>query len=114
MSTGSIQEFEYKVKVIKTEQGGAFVYAVESNDENAKTSKIVIGPLEIDVTIDLNKLAIVIKVYVYIPATFTIGYPPFIGGSLTLKLDGKDVVLEYSFGALGLHFGGRLVIFVLP
>ncbi|KAI6137209.1 hypothetical protein F5141DRAFT_1209535 [Pisolithus sp. B1] len=131
MPTGSIQEFESKVKGIKTEHGDAFVYAVESNDENAKTYKIVIGPLEINVTVDPNKLTVIIEVYAYIPfvgkiqiakasgdlregITFTIGFPPFIGGSLTLKLDGKDVVLGYSFDAFGLHFGGRLVIFTLP
>lgn len=107
------------------------VYAVESSDENAKTFKIVIGPLEIGVTIDLNKLTIVIDVYAYIPfvgkvqiakasgnmredITFTIGFPPFIEGSLTLKLDRKDVVLEYSFDAFGFHFKGRLVIFTPP
>ncbi|KIK15379.1 hypothetical protein PISMIDRAFT_679568 [Pisolithus microcarpus 441] len=127
----SIQEFESKVKVIKTEHGDAFVYALRSNDKNAKTYKIVIGPLEIDIAVDLNKLTIVIEVYAHIPfvgkvqiaktsgnlrkgITFTIGFPPFIGGSLTLKLDGKDVVLEYSFDAFGLHFGGVIVIFTLP
>ncbi|KAI5992547.1 hypothetical protein EDC04DRAFT_1298010 [Pisolithus marmoratus] len=127
----SIQEFESAVKVIKTEHGDAFIYAVASNDENAKTFKIVIGPIEIDITIDLNKLTIVIEVYVIIPfigkiqiakaagnlhdgVTLTIGFPPYVGGMLTLKLDGKDVVLEYSFDALGLHYGGRIVIFTLP
>ncbi|KAI6022288.1 hypothetical protein BKA83DRAFT_4493549 [Pisolithus microcarpus] len=43
----AIQEFESKVKVIKTEHGDIFVYAVESNDEKAKTYKIVIGPIEV-------------------------------------------------------------------
>ncbi|KAI6138625.1 hypothetical protein BKA82DRAFT_3132066 [Pisolithus tinctorius] len=127
----AIQEFESNVKVIKTRQGDAFVYAVESNDENAKTYKIVIGPIEIDVTIDLNKLTIVIEVYATIPflgkiqitkavgnlrdgVTLTIGYPPFVGGSLTLKLDGKDVVLEYSIDALGWHYQDKIVIATLP
>ncbi|KAI5992548.1 hypothetical protein EDC04DRAFT_2911150 [Pisolithus marmoratus] len=127
----SIQEFESAVKVIKTENGDAFIYAVASNDENAKTFKIVIGPIEIVITIDLKKLTIVIEVYVKIPfvgkvqiakavgnlrdgVTLKIGFPPFVGGLLTLKLEGKDVVLEYSFDALGLHYGGRMVIFTLP
>ncbi|KAI6146693.1 hypothetical protein BKA82DRAFT_4356108 [Pisolithus tinctorius] len=127
----AIQQFESNVKVIKTRQGDAFVYAVESNDENAKTYKIVIGPIEIDVTIDLNKLTIVIEVYATIPflgkiqitkavgnlrdgVTLTIGYPPFVGGSLTLKLDGKDVVLEYSIDALGWHYQDKIVIATLP
>ncbi|KAI5994616.1 hypothetical protein F5J12DRAFT_415201 [Pisolithus orientalis] len=127
----AIQEFESNVKVIKTQQGDAFVYAVESNDENTKTYKIVIGPIEIVVAIDLKKLTIVIGVYANIPflgriqiakavgnlhdgVTLTIGYPPFIGGSLTLKLDGKDVVLEYSIDALGLHYHGKIVVFTLP
>ncbi|KAI6146696.1 hypothetical protein BKA82DRAFT_27235 [Pisolithus tinctorius] len=119
----AIQEFESNVKVIKTQQGDVFVYAVESNDENTKTYKIVIGPIE--------KLTIVIGVYANIPflgriqiakavgnlhdgVTLTIGYPPFVGGSLTLKLDGKDVVLEYSIDALGLHYHGKIVVFTLP
>ncbi|KAI6029030.1 hypothetical protein EDC04DRAFT_2898863 [Pisolithus marmoratus] len=123
----SVQEFESAVKVIKTEHGNAFIYAVASNDENAKTFKSSL----IDITIDLKKLTIVIEVYVIIPfigkiqiakaagnlhdgVTLTIGFPPYVGGSLTLKLDGKDVVLEYSFDALGLHYGGRIVIFTLP
>ncbi|KAI5992495.1 hypothetical protein EDD15DRAFT_2368264 [Pisolithus albus] len=83
----SIQEFESKVNVTsicktsrteadavilpvcrcKTEHGDAFVYAFRSNDENAKTYKIVIGPLETDVAVDLNKLPIVVGVYAHIP-----------------------------------------------
>ncbi|KAI6029039.1 hypothetical protein EDC04DRAFT_3091910 [Pisolithus marmoratus] len=127
----SIQEFESAVRVIKTDHGDAFIYAVASNDENAKTFKIVIGPIEIDITIDLKKLSLVIEVYVYIPflgkiqiakaagnlhdgITLKIGFPPYVGGSLTLKLDGKDVVLEHSFDALGWHYAGRMVIFTLP
>ncbi|KAI6098365.1 hypothetical protein EDD16DRAFT_1527239 [Pisolithus croceorrhizus] len=131
----TIQDFESRVKVIKTEHGDLFVYAVESNDENAKTYKIVIGPIEvtlpwIDITIDLKNLTIVIEVYANIPfvgkvqiaktvgnlrdgVTLTIGYPPFIGGSLTLKLDGKNVVLGYSFDALGFHCEGSKVIITL-
>ncbi|KAI6022364.1 hypothetical protein PISMIDRAFT_16564 [Pisolithus microcarpus 441] len=106
----AIQEFKSKVKVIKTEYGDIFVYAVESNNEKAKTYKIIIGPIEIDITIDLNNLMIIIEVYAKIPfvgkvqitktvgnlrdgVTLTIGYPPFIGGSLTLKLNGKNAVL---------------------
>ncbi|KAI5994617.1 hypothetical protein F5J12DRAFT_415299 [Pisolithus orientalis] len=129
--TGAIQGFESNVKVIKTQQGDAFVYAVESNDENTKTYKVVIGPIEIDVTIDVNKLTIVIEVYVTIPfvgkvqvakavgnlrdgVKLTIGYPPFVGGSLTVKLDGKDVVLEYSIDALGWNYHGKIVVFTLP
>ncbi|KIO03258.1 hypothetical protein M404DRAFT_27236 [Pisolithus tinctorius Marx 270] len=127
----AIQGFESNVKVIKTQQGDAFVYAVESNDENTKTYKVVIGPIEIDVTIDVNKLTIVIEVYVTIPfvgkvqvakavgnlrdgVKLTIGYPPFVGGSLTVKLDGKDVVLEYSIDALGWNYHGKIVVFTLP
>ncbi|KAI6152872.1 hypothetical protein EDD17DRAFT_1634278 [Pisolithus thermaeus] len=136
----AIQEFESKVKVIKTEHGDLFVYAVESNDENAKTYKIVIGPIEVTVPWVPAMLlprsrafsfAIVIEVYANIPfvgkvqiaktvgnlrdgVTLTIGYPPFIGGSLTLKLDGKDVVLGYSFDALGFHYEGSKVIITLP
>ncbi|KAI6022338.1 hypothetical protein PISMIDRAFT_16125 [Pisolithus microcarpus 441] len=127
----AIQEFESKVKVIKTEHGDIFVYAVESNDENTGTCKIVIGPIEIDITIDLNNLTIVIEVYAKIPfvgkvqiaktvgnlrdgVTLTIGYPPFIGGSLTQKLDGKNVILGYSFDALGFHYEGSKVVFILP
>ncbi|KAI6020869.1 hypothetical protein BKA83DRAFT_466407 [Pisolithus microcarpus] len=127
----SIQEFESKIKVIKTEHGDAVVYAVTSNDQNAETYKIVIGTVEIDVAVDKNKFMTVIEVYLRLPTCFkvqiakgfgnlsegvtlTIGYPPFIRGSLTLKLDGKDVVLEYPFDAFGLHFGGGIVIFTLP
>ncbi|KAI6138629.1 hypothetical protein BKA82DRAFT_27236 [Pisolithus tinctorius] len=127
----AIQGFESNVKVIKTQQGDAFVYAVESNDENTKTYKVVIGPIEINVTIDVNKLTIVIEVYVTIPfvgkvqvakavgnlrdgVKLTIGYPPFVGGSLTVKLDGKDVVLEYSIDALGWNYHGKIVVFTLP
>ncbi|KAI6137219.1 hypothetical protein F5141DRAFT_1209542 [Pisolithus sp. B1] len=103
----------------------------KATDENAKTYKIVIGPIEIDITIDLKNLRIVIEVYAKIPfvgkvqiaktvgnlrdgVTLTIGYPPFIGGSLTLKLDGKNVVLGYSFDALGFHYEGSKVIITLP
>ncbi|KAI6022286.1 hypothetical protein PISMIDRAFT_19544 [Pisolithus microcarpus 441] len=43
----AIQEFESKVNVIKAEHGDIFVYAVESNDENAGTYKIVIGSIEV-------------------------------------------------------------------
>ncbi|KAI6020802.1 hypothetical protein PISMIDRAFT_11739 [Pisolithus microcarpus 441] len=127
----AIQEFESKVKVIKAEHGDIFVYAVESNDEKTKTYKIVIGPIEIDITIDLNNLTVIVEVYAKIPFVgkvqiaktvgnlrdgimLTIGYPPFIGGSLTLKLDGKNAVLRYSFYALGFHYEGSKVIFVLP
>ncbi|KAI5992194.1 hypothetical protein EDD15DRAFT_2270870 [Pisolithus albus] len=127
----AIQEFESKVKVIKTEHGDLFVYAVESNDANVITHKIIIGPIEIDITVDLNDLTTVIEVYAKIPfvgkvqltkkvgnlrdgVTFTIGYPPFIGGSLTVKLDGKNVVLEYSIDAFGFHYQGSEVIFTLP
>ncbi|KAI6029036.1 hypothetical protein EDC04DRAFT_2898870 [Pisolithus marmoratus] len=127
----SIQEFESAVKVIKTENGDTFIYAVASNDEDAKTYKIAIGPIEIVITIDPKKLTAVIEVYAKIPfvgkvqiakaignlrdgVTLKIGFPPFVGGLLTLKLEGKDVVLEYSFDALGLHYGGRMVIFTLP
>ncbi|KAI6108483.1 hypothetical protein EDD17DRAFT_1764528 [Pisolithus thermaeus] len=127
----AIQEFESRVKVIKTEQGDLFVYTAESNDKDAQTYKIVIGPIEIDITIDLNNLTIVIEVYANLPfigkvqiaktvgnlrdgITLTIGYPPFIGGSLTLKLDGKNVVLGYSFDALGFHYEGSKVIITLP
>ncbi|KAI5992181.1 hypothetical protein EDD15DRAFT_2519255 [Pisolithus albus] len=62
----SIRELESKVKAIKTEHGDAFVYALRSNDKNAKTYKIVIGPLAIDVAVDLNKLTIVVEVYAHI------------------------------------------------
>ncbi|KAI6118602.1 hypothetical protein EDD17DRAFT_1634378 [Pisolithus thermaeus] len=126
----AIQEFESKVKVIKTQDGDAFIYAVESNDENVKTFKIVIGRIEIDISINLKTLVIVIEVYVYIPLlgkiqiakaagnlrdgiTLPITFPPFVKGSLTLKLDGEDVVLEYSVDVHGQHYEGRIVITVL-
>ncbi|KAI6038066.1 hypothetical protein EDC04DRAFT_3091008 [Pisolithus marmoratus] len=129
--TITLSQFESTVEVVKTEYGDAFIYAVASNDENAKTFKNTIGPIEIDITIDLNKLSIVIEVYLNIPfvgkvqitkaagnlqdgITLTIGFPPFVRGSLTLKLEGRDVVLEYSFDAFGLHYAGRIVIFTLP
>ncbi|KAI6017072.1 hypothetical protein EDC04DRAFT_2902773 [Pisolithus marmoratus] len=119
-----------KVKVIKTEHGHLFIYAVESNDENAKTYKIVIGPSKIDITIDLKNLTIIIEVYANIPFVgkvqiaktvgnlhngimLTTGYPPFIGGSLTLKHNRKNVVLRYSFDALGFHCEGSKVIITL-
>lgn len=46
--------------------------------------------------------------------TLTVGYPPFTRGSLTLKFDERDVILEYSFDAFGLHYGGRLIGFSFP
>ncbi|KAI6030152.1 hypothetical protein EDC04DRAFT_2031630 [Pisolithus marmoratus] len=127
----SIQQFESVVKVVKTEYGDAFIYAVASNDENVKTFKFTIGPIEIDITIDLNKHSIVIEVYLYIPyvgkvqvakaagnlqvsMTVPIRFPPFVEGSLTLALEGKDVVLEYSIDVFGLHYAGRIVIYSFP
>ncbi|KAI5996077.1 hypothetical protein EDC04DRAFT_2612850 [Pisolithus marmoratus] len=128
----TIQDFESRVKVVKTEHCDLFVYAIKSNDENAKAYKIVVGPIEvtlpwIDITINLKNLMIVIEVYANIPFVskvqiaktvgnlcngimLTIRYPPFIGGSLTLKLDGKNVMLSYSFNALGFHCEGSKVI----
>ncbi|KAI6020863.1 hypothetical protein PISMIDRAFT_11053 [Pisolithus microcarpus 441] len=54
-------EFESKLKVVNTEQGDAFVYAVKSNDENAKTWKFVISLIkQIDLTTDLEKLMLII------------------------------------------------------
>ncbi|KAI6019567.1 hypothetical protein EDC04DRAFT_2607484 [Pisolithus marmoratus] len=126
----TIQDFESRVKVIKSEHCDLFIYAVESNDENAKTYKIIIGPIKIDITIDLKNLTIIIEVYTNIPFVgkvqiaktvgnlhdgimLTIRYPPFIGGSLTLKLDGKNVMLGYSFDALRFHCEGSKVIITL-
>lgn len=126
----AIQEFESKVKVIKTETGDAFVYAVESNDKDVKTFKIIIGRLEIDVAINLKTLVIVIEVYMYFPligklqiaktagnlrdgVTLPITLPPVVKGSLTLTLDGKDLVVEYCADVHGRHYEGRIVITIL-
>lgn len=56
MLTGSTQEFESKIMVTETEHADTFVYAVASNDKNAKTYKIVIGPVQVDVAVDITNL----------------------------------------------------------
>ncbi|KAI5992493.1 hypothetical protein EDD15DRAFT_2368263 [Pisolithus albus] len=83
-----ISDFESEIRVVKTEHGDASVYAVTSNDQNAKTYRII------DVAVDMNKCMTVIEVYLRPPTcckvpiaegfgnmregvTLTIGYPPF-------------------------------------
>ncbi|KAI6022419.1 hypothetical protein BKA83DRAFT_466288 [Pisolithus microcarpus] len=85
---------------------------------------------QIDVAINLKTLVIVIEVYMYFPligklqiaktagnlrdgVTLPITLPPVVKGSLTLTLDGKDLVVEYCADVHGRHYEGRIVITIL-
>ncbi|KAF5373482.1 hypothetical protein D9615_009428 [Tricholomella constricta] len=91
--------------------------------------KISIGPLEIDLTVDLSTFSVALKVILNIPIIggvtianvvgnlkdgieLKIGYPGILGGIVGLKLDGNsDVVLSWDFTALGKSFKGSKVLF---
>ncbi|KAL4066370.1 hypothetical protein V8B97DRAFT_1040755 [Scleroderma yunnanense] len=123
----AIRDFQEKVTRVESASGDVFIYESDANDDTTKTFTINIGPVEIDISIDLSNFAIVIEVYLHLiwtkvqiakasgslkdGVTLNIGYPGILGGTLTFKLDGKDVVLTYDFNAFGHHYTGRTVIF---
>ncbi|KAI6108743.1 hypothetical protein EV401DRAFT_1891752 [Pisolithus croceorrhizus] len=106
----SMLEFEPKDKVTKTQQGDAFIYAGKGNNENAGTYKIS-GKFHLFVDkIQTAETAGSLRDDV----TLTTGFPPFVGDAPALMLKGKNVVLEYSIGAVGSHYDGRMIIVTLP
>ncbi|KIM60219.1 hypothetical protein SCLCIDRAFT_1216976 [Scleroderma citrinum Foug A] len=121
----ALHDFQEKVKRIKTEIGDVLVYESESAND-IKTIVINIGPLEIDISIDLDNYSIMVEVYLNIiftkvqiakaggslkdGVTLSIGYPGILSGSLTFKTEGSDVVLYYDFTAFGYRYSGKIVI----
>ncbi|KAF5377920.1 hypothetical protein D9615_006699 [Tricholomella constricta] len=91
--------------------------------------KIAIGPLEIDLTIDLSTFSVSLKIILKVPILggvtianvvgnlkdgieVKVGYPGLLGGIVGVKLDANsDVVLSWDFTAFGKGFQGSKVLF---
>ncbi|KIJ27620.1 hypothetical protein M422DRAFT_271166 [Sphaerobolus stellatus SS14] len=93
------------------------------------TWKIAIGPLEINVTIDLSNFSVALTVLLNLPfigtvtvanivgnlkqgVNVSIGFPGFLGGTVGLHLTANnDIVLDWDFTALGSSYKGSKVLF---
>ncbi|KAL4066576.1 hypothetical protein J3A83DRAFT_4257805 [Scleroderma citrinum] len=123
----AIRDFNEKViRCSATTGPDAFVFHGEATD-HTQSLVVNIGPLEIDISIDLNNYTVVIEVYLHLiwtkiqiakasgslsdGITLTIGYPDILGGTLKFTLEDGDVMLAYDFTAFGFRYTGKIRIF---
>ncbi|KIM60216.1 hypothetical protein SCLCIDRAFT_9737 [Scleroderma citrinum Foug A] len=114
---------------VQTSLSDVLVYESAASPDAFKTFVISIGPIVIEISIDLTNLAIDITVYLQLllvnvqiakasgslkdGVTLSIGYPGVLGGTLTFQLSGNDVMLIYDFTAFSLEYKGKIKIFTI-